>query len=332
MKRFLYYLRLIGKRKGGSSLNKHAALFILGGLLLVAGCSNSREAAEPAPLEVVDESVVDESEPQENAEEKNEQQLMEAFTAHVNDSDLATIAHFMEEQMPNMSKEQALDMIRKFEELQLEYLPILEEKFFEENIQQQMYSEYHSILKGGGGIGELKEGPIYDLIKETIDSGFKVEMAEGSYFPIIDYRYYKTFSPYVTEDIQDYIELMARESDRVPAKDAALVIGWGELVKRAITQEQFIATHPQSEKLEQIKKLYENYLTFILYGLNNTPLFDYDASKINEEAKKEYEEALTDVQDSETKKIVEGLLELVEKSNGVLNEEIENYRKEYEMK
>ncbi|TEB15874.1 hypothetical protein Psfp_01817 [Pelotomaculum sp. FP] len=96
-------------------------------------------------------------------------------------------------------------------------------------------------------------------------------------FPIIDYSFYKKFSAFVTPDLKDYIDIMAEESDQVPAKDAALVIGWDEVLRRALNQEEFINAYKDSMKVDEVRELYKKYLTFTLYGLNNTPLFSYES-------------------------------------------------------
>jgi len=48
----------------------------------------------------------------------------------------------------------------------------------------------------------------------------------------------KKYSEYVTEDVKEYINIMAEESNNPPAKDAALVVGWDEVLKRALNQEK----------------------------------------------------------------------------------------------
>jgi len=70
---------------------------------------------------------------------------------------------------------------------------------------------------------------------------------------------------------------MAEESNNPPAKDAALVVGWDEVLKRALNQEKFIKRYEDSAKVGKVKELYRKYLTFTLFGLNNTPLFEYNS-------------------------------------------------------
>ena len=208
----------------------------------------------------------------------------------------------------------------EFERMQLDYLPHLEEKFFEDNIQEKLHEHFEG--------NEVEDEKVVTLLEEADESGYKVEMAEGTYFPIINYGAYRDFLPYVSNEFGDYIEIMARESDELSAKDAAIVVTWNELVERAANQEAFLREYPQSEKKEHVKALYDKYVKMILFGLDNTPLFQYEDDRIDEEALKQYKEVLTVLDTSETKTMLQQFIELVEKSGGLLTDEIEQFRAE----
>ena len=133
------------------------------------------------------------------------------------------------------------------------------------------------------GIEDVK---IKGLLSEVRDSGYKVETAEGMFFPVINYEFYKRYGSYVTCDIKEYFDLMAVESNKMPAKDAALVITWDEILKRILNQENFISKNGDSVKAQQVKDLNKKYLIFALFGANNTPLFSYDSKIMVPEAQK----------------------------------------------
>ena len=46
---------------------------------------------------------------------------------------------------------------------------------------------------------------------------------------------------------------MVRESSNPPAKDAALIIGWDELIERALFQEKFLLDFPYSIRVPEVK-------------------------------------------------------------------------------
>ena len=175
----------------------------------------------------------------------------------------------------------------------------------------------------------LDDQKLKELLLETRSSVYKIETAEGMFFPIIDYQFYKKYSSYLTTDMWDYIRIMSVESNQVPAKDAALVIDWNEVVNRALSQEEFIVQYPGSTKISDIKDLYKKYLTFIFYGLNNSPLFSYDSKIMATEARNIYLEVVNRnrYKNSVLLEYLKEYLKLLERNNYKLTDEVMNYRK-----
>jgi hypothetical protein len=147
------------------------------------------------------------------------------------------------------------------------------------------------------------------------------------FFPILDYGVYRSFADYASDTMRAYIDIMATESDQVPAKDGALVIGWDEVIKRGMKQEAFIKNHPDSDKLEQVKQLYSLYVTYAMNGSNNTPLFSYDKHVMTDKAKAAYSKIDFSATDSEFAKQMKGYMELLKQSNYKLTAEVESYRR-----
>ncbi|OGO77985.1 MAG: hypothetical protein A2Y23_12080 [Clostridiales bacterium GWB2_37_7] len=237
------------------------------------------------------------------------------------------IIEFIDKNISSMSKENAVMMISKLEEGQKKDLPKLEEKYYSEAIQ----AELQKIYKPGFDLNKLDEiqaAELKDLLTETRDMGYKIETAEGTYFPVMNYEFYKKYSGNVTEDIKQYIELMAVESNETPIKDAALTIGWDEIIDRALAQEQFIKSYASSAKVDAIKELQKRYLTFILYGSNNTPLFSYETKVMKEEAKTTYTTAVKDNQDSETMQMLGKYLEILSKTDYKFSDTADQFRKD----
>ncbi|MEI0739519.1 hypothetical protein VQ056_27755 [Paenibacillus sp. JTLBN-2024] len=73
---------------------------------------------------------------------------------------------------------------------------------------------------------------------------------------------------------------MTAETKSPFARDAALSVGWTEATKRALSDEAFLKSYPTSNRATQVKSLYNLYLGVSMYGLNNTPMFDYDTKRL----------------------------------------------------
>jgi len=119
---------------------------------------------------------------------------------------------------------------------------------------------------------------------------------------------------------------MAIESTNVPAKDGALVIGWDDVLDRALNQERFINQYPDSVKINEVKQLYKKYVGFSLFGLNNTPLFSYDSKTMENDAKSIYMEAIVRNNNSKIMEILQEFLNIIEQDNYRLTDESETYR------
>ena len=288
-------------------MSKKLALIIFCFILVVvaAGC-NTKNQTEPNPPQ----------DPKANA-------IMNEFQALTQkDTSPEEVADFINNNIADVSKEDAAKMVDEFESIQIEFLPQFESVIFETDMQNKINKEYKSITEQT----DINDPELKELITKTKISGYKVETAEGMYFPVIDYEFYKNFSAHVTNDMQDYIDIMAGESNQVPAKDAALVISWGEIVTRALNQEDFIETHSDSIKIDEIKQLHQKYVTFTLYGANNTPLFSYDAKTIDPEAKDAYLSAVANGGNSDYIKTLEGFLDVVKNNGYRLTNQVEQYR------
>lgn len=286
-------------------LKKIALIIFCLSLVAAAGCAEKEQTEPTTPKETEAKTIMDDYQ-----------------TLIQKDPSVEEVAGFINKNISGVSKEDASKMVDQFEEIQKKNLPEFETIFYEDEIQSKINSEYKSITAQS----DIKDAGLKELMARAKNSGYKVETAEGMFFPVIDYGFYKNFSSYVTPDMKDYIDIMTVESDKVPAKDAALVIGWDEVLKRALSQEQFISTYKDSVKVDEVKQLYKKYVTFTLYGLNNTPLFSYDAKTLNPKAREVYLNAVVNAGDSEFLNTLGGFWELV-KSNGYkLTDEVEQYR------
>jgi hypothetical protein len=307
------YLKFCDKKLVKLGLVSVIAVFLLTGLL--TGCtSKTNQDIETGP--VVQEPQI------------NETTIMDHYKRLLaNNAQPKDVFEFLNENAKVLSKENVALIINDLEKLQKEYLPKIEEKY---NVDQELQTELAKQYMVNKDISDLKKTEneaLKSLIDETIKSGYKVETAEGMFFPIIDYSVYKNYSSYLPEDIKDYIEIMAVESDKVPAKDAALVIGWNEMIERASKQEAFINKYANSSKLADVKQLYNKYLTFTFLGLNNTPLFSYEEKLMVEEAKTAYINIDYSTNDSEFKNKLNDFMGLLKDSNYKLTPQIDEYRK-----
>lgn len=299
--------------------NKIVSILIMLVLLVsLIGCDLTAKMKDDPKQQAVDKSAVN-----------NENNIMDEFNKlTLNGTTSAReMIKFINENIASVNQQHASEMVIALEKQQQLQLPKLQGKYEEDDmVQKKLAKEYQKELTVNF-INGLQDKPIKDLLLETKDNGFKLETAEGFYFPIIDYSLYRQYRGNVTPDISAYIEIMAAESEQIPVKDAALMIQWQDILKRAAVQEQFIKQYSSSTKVMDVKQLLKNYLSFALYGTNNTPLFRYEDKQMTPAAKKTYFEFVLNEKDGSFSQIMKEFFILVKNNNYILTKEVEEYRK-----
>lgn len=305
------------------SSNRFIAASMIAGILIFTGCQAQNEAPpQNPPVENRDEEA-----------EAEQQRIMEEFRGLMAKSPAPSEADsFIEGNIEKVSDEDASAMVQGFETLQNEYLSELNEEYFEsEDIQLQ-------ILETGlfefdyDSVEQIDDESARDLVIKTMDNGFKVETAEAQFFPVIDYSFYRKYSDHVTDDISDYIDFMAIDSDDAPIKDAAIVIGWDEVADRTASAEEFLNTYPDSPKHDEMKQLYLLYADFLIFGSANTPAFDYSSNVLRPELQQSYERLIEEKQDLKLSGYMQSYYEVLQSNDFELNDEVENAREEFSEK
>ena len=165
---------------------------------------------------------------------------------------------------------------------------------------------------------QLKDADMKDLVVNLMKGKYKLESEEGMIFPVVDYEALKSFQPNVSKSMQDYIALMAEDSNRPAAKDAGLVISREELLQRTLQAEKYLTVYPESPRYDRTKQLYLNELHMVLFGLDNTPTYDWDSFKLQAEMKLELQKLAEDRENTVTGDMVKEFLAVLKISKDQL--------------
>lgn len=287
-------------------------IFFMAALLVTSGCSGSTDGKA-------------EQRDQGKEQARVESVLKEFHSLTAEGGTIKQQIQFIDDNIKTLPPEADSEIVLSLEKNLMNYQPVLEEKYWQQDIQSGLFEAFTTGIDINNG-DLMKDPTLKDLLNETRASGFKVETAEGTFFPVINYEMFKQYTSLLTPDIQEYMNIMAEESNQAPAKDAALVIGWEEILQRALRQEKFIADYKESKKVNEIKQLYKKYMTFTYYGANNTPLFDYNAKTLNSEAKSVYLNAVKDTGSSVFLNNLSVFLDIAKKNDYKLTVEVEKYR------
>ncbi|MCM3174866.1 hypothetical protein [Paenibacillus sp. MER 99-2] len=179
-------------------------------------------------------------------------------------------------------------MVLQLENARLKSLTAMTDRMLVPNVQDKMMKIYHWNDTFTGLMKRTQDSSLQSLLKEARDSGYKLVMIEGSLYPIMNYSAFQKYNANVTPDISHYLNIMAAETKKIPAEDGGLLIGYQEVLLRARNQEQFLELYPTSNRVKQVQNLLDSYTMYTFYGLNNTPLFDYETNKMVPNAQKGY--------------------------------------------
>ncbi|OAB36065.1 hypothetical protein [Paenibacillus glacialis] len=164
---------------------------------------------------------------------------------------------FLKTHIYEVSSSQASLMTLRLENAQRAALHAWEDKFYAGSVQEKIATIYKDHDDFTRLMGRTKDSNLRKLFQGSLDRGYKIEIAEGTFFPVIDYEGYKEYSPYVMKDIKSYIDIMAIESAVIPSRDAGLMISWQEVSNRALTQEAFVKQYPKSNRTINVTYLYQ---------------------------------------------------------------------------
>jgi hypothetical protein len=235
---------------------------------------------------------------------------------------------YIRENGEKLSGEQAANLMLKLEQLQIDGLLSMTERYFDTDQSELLADKAYDFETGEIHIDSIKNESLREVLADALRNGYKTETAEGSFFPVIDYSIYENFSSMLPDDLNSYFSLMAVESENKPASDGGLVIGWSEVLERAIAQEQFILKYAQSQKLNEVKELYRKYINFIFDGssLPNAKHFTYDTKTLEPRLKESLVKASAKNGDSPLEKTISEYMEVLKKNNYKLTAEVKQFR------
>ncbi|MFC3799697.1 hypothetical protein [Cohnella sp. GCM10012308] len=252
------------------------------------------------------------------SDDNAEAALLEAFKEQAqSDLSAAELNKALDDKLAQASPETGDALMREMLAYYDRRLPDLQGKFEPEKVQQALQKlDWPPTAQQ---IGQIKDDQVRALAQGAIDGGYKLETTEGYYFPVIDYGKLKRADARVTAAMKDYISLLAVESDQKSASDGGLVIERAEVAARAAQAEAYVVAHPDAPERGQAEDLFATrYIPFLLMGLDNTPVFDFDTFKLDSQVKASLEKNIADAPGTVTAKLAQEFLAIVEKTGGVV--------------
>lgn len=174
------------------------------------------------------------------------------------------------------------------------YLPTAIKRMNSSAIQQDIKGIYTPGMSMVLARSKVKQFQTRVVLQDLTAMDYKLESGGGRFYPVIQYKSFKVFKPYVSKDLQAFIELMATESEQPSAVNGTLQIDWYKVAERAVAYEAFLTTYKFSNRTAAVKEIYNVARVYVFNGTKNTPLFDNKTQLMNEEAVIAYENTLSE--------------------------------------
>lgn len=217
-------------------------------------------------------------------------------------------------------------MINLFEYL-WKYNQIYMDTFFKGNVQHNL----REVFKGDviqSEIYKIKNSRTKKLVKDVLSGGYKIIMSEGEYYPIINFDYLKRFAPYVSNETQEFLKIMSRESANILSDDGALNVSWDEVGERLVGCEVYLNQYPKGDFRKQIISLYLAYLNVYMWGIDNSPVVDGDGT-ILPEVINSYDKIASKYAETKIGQLIEEYVNVVNENHDKIDEEIKKLRQEF---
>ncbi len=246
-------------------------ILVLALVVMISGCKKKVEPEIEGPL-IEDE--IEEVE-EEEVEEATSEKIMEDFQEISKGQDAEEIVEFIDKNIDLLSKGEADRMV-------LSYIDLLE----------KMSEEPGDLLKDNTGelddlgqgfiffpvdkVDEIKDENLRKNVEKLIKEKFALLFNEGQYYPVVDYERFKVYSDYLSNELNDYISLMASITNEPMFMDGGISVSYDRLVSNILKAEEYVKKYHVGAKTDEVLDYYEWWLLVYLRGLENTPIYDLD--------------------------------------------------------
>lgn len=269
--------------------------------------------------------------PPKNTQQQNSQQqsppdksIMDEFEQMKSkNSTPGELLKFIEPKIGNLEKADADKVVKALLEVQELQLENYNDKIMAEDFNLKINSYNMDDLLA---LKNIKHEDVKTLLQNAFNDGYKLSASEGMFYMEIDYVAMKNkFSQFVSEEVSEYLDIVAEEGSKHFADDAALRISFDQLAERVIKTEAFADKYKDNEFLKNVKEWHKNYFTAYLIGLNNTPAFNYEDNSIKPEVLESFKNSISKYPDSKLAGILKEYTVLIEKNGNKETQDVLNF-------
>jgi len=244
----------------------------------------------------------------------------ETLQAFVKDADAVSIEEakaLLDEKIKDTSSMIADEYVAYYQERLINELNETSNLFFEDTIQQELVDGFDYGYFSRDELQSFQNKEIVAMIDPLYEIGYKVEISEGMYYPIVDYSVLYQYEDYVTNGVKKYLQLKKRESDIMAYSDAAIIVPWSEMADRLLMSEDLLDVHLPKTMKKRNEEEFKWALASYVYGTNNTPVFRYEDMKMSDDEILESFKMVAETGGDRVKAVMVPYLKVLEEENYV---------------
>jgi hypothetical protein len=240
-------------------------------------------------------------------------------------ANIGEIFSFIDDNIEDANQELASEMVYTVMKLCGEYKLNFTDKFNDQEVQSTINSMLTSFEQIDlNTLLETDNRNVKELVLETIDKKYKLMSVEGFIMPLVDYKAYDIYRPYLTQEMNDYMDIKLDESEKPSVLDAGIVIPIDDFIDRIIKSMDYIKNYPDSLRADEVEQFNNGRIYMYLSGIDNNPVFDSNGNILPDRLT-EFESNLTKYGDTEFGKILGSYLDLLEQEGYVRTQEVDDF-------
>lgn len=225
---------------------------------------------------------------------------------------LDEIFKFIDENIVNADAETATYMVAEASKKNKEEEFSFGDKFLSSEIQQAIIDALdESYIVDMEKLKQTDNPELKALIDETIAKKFKIIGIEGMFAPIVDYTAYGSYRDFLTNEMNDYLDIRVDDSMQPSVMDAGITVEMDEFLRRINKTFVYMENYPDSPRYAEIKQLNSGRLHVYLGGIDNTPVFD-SSGNIYPDKLDEFEDFAQQYEGSRLGEVLDDYLSLLE--------------------
>lgn len=258
-----------------------------------------------------------------NSEETREQ-IMAEFDTVLGKGDLEEVIGFIDTNIGRLSQIEGDKMVSELEDMLYKSLDSTTEKILKGDTNGELMKIAGTeFFFPEDKIKDIQDEKFRDEVTKIINSKYKLINLEGSYYPIPDYEKMKQYNSYISDEMKEYIEIKAMDSNEPVAVDGGLRITYDDLANRIVKIEKHIQKYSGGQRYEGMLGDYKNKLAIYLGGLDNTPIADFTSKKIFDDVLESYKKT-SNTKDSSTAYVVQKYVSAIEENDLIINKTVED--------